>query len=210
LNFRSNEDKWVVPGARIGARYNHIYIVENTDNESTVVTEPVTLQEVKDYMRLEGFTPDDDSPSDNFDFDDDLIADLITEGRVWLEKYTGLNLIARTLRVYLLNQAGMIELPGPVTGVIVITKENDEVIDDADYKFIGSDFPKLVTRFETRLQLDYSAGYTNVTIPAGLKTAIKAYVADAYENRGDEQPDKALTERACRKARAYRRVTLWG
>ena len=209
MDYRRNEDKWCLPGTRIGARYNHIYLVENVGEDSSPVTEPVTLQEVKDYIRLEGFTPDDDSPSDQFDFDDALILDLISEGRRWVEKYTGVSLIPKQLQVFLLNQAGMIELPGPVTGAIVITKENSDVIADTDYKLIGTQFPKLVTRFDYRLQLDYAAGYTVQTIPAGLKDAIKAYVAYAYEHRGDEMDDKALTESAARKARPYRRLTLW-
>lgn len=113
MDYRRNEDKWSIPGAKVGARYNHIYLVENVDEESGPVVEPVTLQEVKDYIRLEGFTPDDDSPSSGFDFDDTLIEELITEGRVWVEKYTGVHLIPKQLQVFLLNQAGMIELPGP-------------------------------------------------------------------------------------------------
>lgn len=208
-DYRRNEDKLCSNGARIGARYNHIYLVENTSEDSSPVTEPVTLQEVKDYLRLEGFTPDDDSPSDGFDFDDALILDLITEGRVWAEAYTGLHLTPKTLQVIFLNQAGFIELPGPVTGAIVLTKENSDVIPDTDYKFIGTQFPKLVSTFESRLQADYEAGYTDQNIPAGLKDVIKAYVAENYEHRGDEQPDKALTERACRKARPYRRLKLF-
>lgn len=210
MDYRRNEDKWNIPGTRVGARYNHIYLVENIDEESAPASEPVTLQEVKDYIRLEGFTPDDDSPSSGFDFDDDLINDLISEGRRRVEKYTGVSLIPKRLQVFLLNQAGMIELPGPVTGAIVITKENSDVIADTDYKLIGTQFPKLVTQFDYRLRLDYTAGYNPTTIPEGLKTAIKAYAAYAYEHRGDEMDDKALTESAARKARPYRRITLWG
>lgn len=185
-------------------KVNLIHTIENTSEESGS-TEPVTLQEVKDYLRLEGY---DESPAGEFDFDDDLIESLITEARVWVEKYTGQSLIPKTLQVVLLNQAGYIELPGPVTGAIVITDKDGNTIDSSTYNLIGSQFPKLVTTFSNDITLTYNAGYAQC--PDGLKNAIKAYIAENYEHRGDEQPDKALTERAARKARPYRRVVVWG
>ena len=154
-----------------------------------------------------GTATTDFAQADEFDFDDTLIQDLINEGRVWAERYTGLHLVPKTLTVVLLNQAGMIELPGPVTGTISIKDKEGNVIPSTGYKFIGVKFPLLETKFDDRITLEYAAGYA--ACPDGLKNAIKAYVAEHYEHRGDEQPDKALTERAARKARAYRRLTLW-
>lgn len=209
MDYRRNEDRLRFDQP-IGARYNHIYLIENLSEDSGPVTEPVTLQEVKDYLRLEGFQADDDSPGSEFDFDNALLTELISEGRRWVEVYTGLSLVPKQLQVHLLNQAGFIELPGPVTGTIVITKENSEVIPADNYRFIGSQFPKLVTTFEPLLQLDYNAGYTDTTIPAGLKTAIMAYVAENYEHRGDEVDIKVISESAARKARAYRRLSIFG
>ncbi len=208
MDYRRNEDRLTSPRI-IGARYNHIFLVEDTSEESAEIVEPVTVEEVKHYLRLEGLDPTDESPGEAFIFDDELIAELITEGRTWVETFTGLSLIPKTLKVWLLNQAGDIELPGPVTGTVVITKENSDLVAADTYQFMGTVFPKLITCFQDRLQLDYAAGYTRVTCPAGLKTAIKAYIAENYEHRGDEQPDRALTERAARKALPYRRLTLW-
>lgn len=209
MDYTRNEDKLLTDNST-GARYNHIYQVDNISNESGEVSEPVTLAEMKDYLRLEGFQADDDSPGDEFDFDDELILDMVTEARTWVEKFTGVHLVPKTLQVVLLNQAGMIELPGPVTGTIVIKNEDDTTIDSATYKYIGSDFPKLKTPFDGLITLQYDAGYTPETCPKGLKNAIKAYVAYAYTHRGEEMDDKALTESAARKARPYRRAALWG
>lgn len=206
MNYRRNEDKWVSDDPT-GAAYNHIYNVDDISNESGEATEPVTLQEMKDYLRLEG--SEDESPGDEFDFDDDLLEELITEGRIWVEKFTGLHLIQKDLQVVLLNQAGMIELPGPVTGTIVIDDTEGEVIEADSYDFIGSSFPKLVTTFSDRITLEYEAGYTPTTIPKGLKGAIKCYVAYFFERRGDDN-EKAFPESAARKARPYRRLTLFG
>lgn len=290
MNIRRNEDR-LVSDAPTGAAYNHIYNVDDISNESGEPTEPVTLQEMKDYLRLEGFSTDAvyvtneepisltllenqtsvqdnrlinatiltlaregtiytksnvvgnrkfthntttgtvafqnagnagdetlditygysgaSSGDDAFDYDNDLIEELITEARLWVEKFTGLHLIPKTLQVVLLNQAGDIELPGPVTGDIVIKDLDDETIDSETYSFIGTSFPKLRTAYWDKIKLEYEAGYTVETIPKGLKGAIKAYVAFFYEHRGDEN-EKAIPESAARKARPYRRVTLWG
>jgi uncharacterized phiE125 gp8 family phage protein len=209
MNYRKNEDR-LVSDTPIGAAYNHIYSVDDISNESVEVEEPLTLQEVKKYIRLEGFTDDDSPGDDDFDYDDDLIEDLITEGRVWVEKYTGLHLISKTLQVVLLNQAGGIELPGPVTGSVVVKNQDGETIDSDEYSLIGSQFKRLESTFDTKITLEYEAGYTRTNIPKGLKTAIRAYVAYAYTHRGEEIDDKALTESAARKARPYRRLSLWG
>lgn len=208
MNHRTNEDRLCNTGRPVGARYNHIYQIQENEDSAELV-EPVTLEEIKTYLRLEGFTLNDDSPGEDFTYDDALIEELITEARLWVERYTGVYLVPRILTVWLLNQAGYIELPGPVTGTIVITKENSDVVPAESYTFIGTDFPKLVTPFHDRLQLDYPAGYTVETIPKGLKTAIKAYVSYAYEHRGEEIEDKALTESAARRARPYRRINLF-
>lgn len=190
----------------IGATYNHIYNVEDVSDESGQVTEPVTLAEMKKYLRLDG--SEDESPGDEFDYDDELIEELITEARIWIEGFTGLHLVEKSLQVVLLNQAGGIEIPGPVTGDIVIKNKDGETIDAEDYVFIGSQFPKLMTTFCDRITLEYTAGYSSETIPRGLKIAIRAYVADHFEYRGDDKPPSA-NERAAQKARPYRRLSLW-
>ena len=187
---------------------NTIHTIDDTTSESGEVTEPVTLDEVKDYLRLEGFTADDDSGEGAFDFDDALIEELITEARIWVEKFTGLSLVPKTLTIVLSNQAGMIEFPGPVTGTIVLTDKDDVTIEDTEYKFIGTEFPKLVTRFCDMITAEYDAGYTTATIPKGLKLALLAYCADHYEFRGDDKPE-APNERATQKARPYRRLSAW-
>lgn len=207
MNIRRNEDRWV-SDSPIGAAYNHIYSVEDITNESGEPTEPVTLKEMKDYLRLD-VSDDDDSPGDEFDFDDRLIEELITEGRIWAEEFTGLHLIEKSLRVVLLNQAGMIEIPGPVTDTPIIKDREGETVDSDTYVFVGSLFLKLETTFWDRITLEYEAGYTAETVPKGLKGAIKAYVADHFEFRGDDKAP-ASNERASRKARPYRRVALWG
>ena len=166
------------------------------DFESGDITEPVTLTQAKNYLRLEGFTSDD-SGEQEFDFDDTLIESMITEARMWVEKYTGLYLVPRTLTVVLLNQAGYIELPGPVVGTITWA-------DDAEPEMVGS---KIKTKYGCELTATYDVGYTE--FPKWVENSILAYVADHYEWRGDDKAP-APNERAAQIARPHRRVRSWG
>lgn len=165
------------------------------DFESGDITEPVTLQQTKDYLRLGGFVSDDNGEQ-GFDFDDTLIEAMITEARMWVEKYTGQYLVPRTLTVVLLNQAGYIELPGPVDGTITWA-------DDATPEMVGS---KIKTKYGCELTATYDVGYTE--FPKWVENSILAYLAWAYENRGDEQAGSP--ERAAAIARPHRRVQSWG
>jgi len=175
------------------------------DFDSGDITEPVTLTQAKNYLRLEGFTSDE-SGEQEFDFDDTLIEAMITEGRMWVEKFTGQFIVPRTLTVALLNQAGYYELPGPLIGSVVLTDSEGDTIESTDYTIIGNQYPKIVDKFCNRITATYEAGYTDY--PKWVEDSILAYVAWAYEHRGDEElPGSPI--RAAAIARPYRRVKAW-
>lgn len=187
---------------------NQIINVEIISGDSPPVTEPVGLAEMKDYLRLQGFVSNEDSPADEFDFDDDLIEDMITEARIWAEQFIGGDnrmhmIMPRDIEVVAQNEAGGIKIPGPVRGAIVSVDDNDTTIDPV---IVGTVFPKVDTAYCNPITLSYSAGYT--TFPAWVKNAIKAYVAFAYENRGDEQVKSP--ERAAAILRPYRKINAFG
>ncbi len=194
----------------------------NVDEDfgSGEVEEPVTLQEVKDYLRLGGFV-NDTSGEQDFDFDDQLIGDMINEARLWLEQFTGQYIVPRSLTVVLLNQGGGQELPGPVSGSVVFKNYAGDTI---DLTTIGSLFPKVQTCWSSGCEINvrvvgsssindnitaiYDAGYD--TVPAWVKNAIKAYIADHYEYRGDDKAP-APNERASQIARTHRKGgRSWG
>ena len=141
---------------------------------------------------------------DEFDFDDTLVSAMITEGRMWVEKYTGVHLVEKQIEVSFVNGAGMIELPGPVTGDIAVTDELSAAV--ADVQYIGTLFPKVKTIIEYIAKAAYTVGY-GADCPEWAKNAIKAYVAWAYENRGDTaagSPDRAAAIcRIHRKVKSY-------
>jgi hypothetical protein len=78
--------------------YNLLIDWEDQTNESGL-TEPVTVQEVKNYLRLEGFIDSSESISSEFNDDDVLIANLITSARERLEEFTGLSFIPKTWQI---------------------------------------------------------------------------------------------------------------
>lgn len=177
------------------------------DFDSGEVTEPVTLPQVKNYLRLAGFVSDT-SGEQEFDFDDDILTAMITEARMWVEKFTGQYIVPRSLTVVLLNQAGFTELPGPVVGTVSFADADDSGIDPTDYKIIGTVFPKLETKFPCRLTATYEVGYTD--FPKWVSDSVLAYIAFAYENRGDDNTLPGSPVRAAAIARPYRKVKAWG
>lgn len=196
---------------------NQIINVEE-DFGSGEVDEPVTLQQAKDYLRLTGFSPDDSGEQD-FDFDDTLINSMIQEAREWVEKYTGQYIVPRSLSVVLLNQAGGMRLPGPVIGSVVYTNLEAEAI--TTLRVVGTTFPKLLSDWvgwgesPRTNDYNYSADYITAAyevgyevIPKWVKNAILAYVAWAFENRGDEQTGSP--ERAAAICRPHIKKQAWG
>lgn len=204
MDYRRNEDKWCDQG---GCNYNHIWLVEDISEESGSAGEPVTLQEVKDYIRAEGFQADDDSPADEFTFDDDLLDAMIIEARMWVEKQTGVHLVNKHLQVVLSNGDGMSELPGPVTGAITVMDSEGAVLTDVAY--FGTLFPKLRRPNLDKMILTYWAGY-NGDAPKWARNSIKAYVAWAYEHRGDETDAKGTPDRAAQICRPHNRLPKFG
>lgn len=172
-------------------KVNRIINITVTD-DSGPVTEPVTLPEVKDYaLRLTGT------------YDDIPLTELITEARMWVEQYTGLYILQREITVALLNQAGCITLPGPIIGDITLTDKDGEDISTDDYTIVGNE---IETCFEDRINATYNVGYT--TAPRWVKQAIYAYIAWAYENRGDEAAGSP--ERCAAICRPYKVTAAWG
>lgn len=168
--------------------YNAIISVEDITDESGVYEEPVSIEEMKDYLRLEGYIDTDESTADDlseFDFDDTLIAQLIKTSREKIEKKAWISILPKTLEVVLHNSCGMIELPyGPVGTIVSIYDENDVAIETTNYKVKGNQWKYLKEPCQRFITITYEAGYDEC--PAPLKTDIMRLCAYMYENRGDD------------------------
>lgn len=141
-------------------------VIDVTFTEGSV-TEPVSLDAVKAYMRVD------------YTNDDALITSMINEARVWVEKRCSLSLVERSVSA-VVEVVNRIELPyGPVTGPVVVKDKNGD--DVASPTLIGDKHPRLEGC--GRFTATYNAGFAEV--PESLRLAIMAKVAADYENRGD-------------------------
>ena len=149
-------------------KYNAII---NTQFSLEATTEPVSIAEAKEHLRLS---------ADNFD-EEAIIMRLIKTARLQCERYTALSLINRTVKVVLINGLGGIKLPyGPVK-VIASVKDFDTLLLLTDYQSANG---IVKTYFEDSLEFEYTAGFT--VIPDDIKTAILMQVDWLYNNRGSD------------------------
>lgn len=162
-----------------------------------LTTEPVTLQEAKDYMRISS------------DSENDLIEELITSARERIEKFTGLSLGEKTLRAYWFYYHVPAEIPyGPVTLINSVVDDNDVAL---EYTARGLQYKVLEAYSTQGLVIEYEAGFA--VAPKGLKLAILKQVSTDYENRENYSIyDQAyeLSSDAKRQAQPYCRNTIFG
>lgn len=126
--------------------------------------EPVTLAEVKEWLKL----------SPEIDEDDNLLTMLITACRIMCEKGANLSFIPRTVTATIINGLGHINLPyGPVTSDVTYTDLDEETLTDFDIR----------EGYEDRVIATYTAGYS--VLPKNLKVILLNQIAWSYENRGD-------------------------
>jgi len=183
--------------------YNEIYSIIDVTDDSGEITEPVTLQEMKDYLRLEGYVDDDESTSDDlsdFDFDDTLIEKMITAAREQIEKISASTIVNKTWQA-VINNYRKLELPrGPIQSIVSL--EDVDGVAITDYTTIGvfGDRIFLKSPNQCEMTITYTAGYD--VVPASLKIDIMRLVSYMYENRGD---DASIQKFASALAGKYRR-----
>lgn len=181
--------------------YNETYSIRDVTDESGDYEEPVSIDEMKDYLRLEGYVDDDESTSDalsDFDFDDRLIADMIRAAREQMEKISASTIVPKTWEA-VINNYRMWEFPmGPIGNIISLVDSDGVAI--TDYVVIGNDRKFLKSPNQCEMTITYEAGYDEV--PASLKIDIMRLAAYMYENRGD---DSSIQKFAAQLAGKYKR-----
>jgi len=190
-----NFTDWVAP-ENIDGWHNNFWDARDITYESGTVTEPVTLQEVKDYLRLQGFIDVNESPADSisdseFAYDDNLIEDMITAARENFEQKCGLSLVPKTMQAMITNLCGGQEIKyGPVNSVTELLDENGTAITSSTYKLSGIQWVRLMYPKYKDMKITYTAGYT--TVPKPIKIDLLRLIAFMYMNRGDkaEQVDE--------------------
>jgi uncharacterized phiE125 gp8 family phage protein len=155
-------------------------------------TEPVSVIECKQYMKLEGFQDVDDSGATEFTEDDDLIALFITAARRTLEAKYGISLVEKTLRTTFTNLAGDIEIPyGPVVSVSSLKDRNGDDITTANYTLVGDEYKQLECPQYEKMQITYKVGFEEV--PEDLKVEILRMVNWMFSKRDEDDKLKGFT-----------------
>jgi uncharacterized phiE125 gp8 family phage protein len=140
---------------------------------SAVITEPVTLQQAKDWLRV---THDDE---------DSIILSLIIAARQYCEGLVGLSFVQRTVTAYLKNELGNIRLPyGPVWNITNVYDVEGNVIDTENYRFLGNTTKQLQCPQCSFVKVVYTAGY--LVLPPQFVIALKTQIAWMYTHRGDD------------------------
>lgn len=183
--------------------YNQIHDVQDISSGSGT-SEPVSLEEMKAYLRLQGFIDDDDDTSvPDFDDDDDLIELLITSARQRFEEHLSASIVEHTWQAVVTNLVGGQKLPyGPLMEVNSITDSDDNDIDFDGIKVRGDN---LVSPCFCNMTVEYEAGYE--VVPSGIKEAIMKEVAYRYEHRGEELDDKGICNSAMILLNPYKRAS---
>jgi hypothetical protein len=172
---------------------NKALVITREEETNPPLVEPVTLQQAKAWLKMEAI-----------DDDDDIITDLITQSRVWLETYCGITLVQRNVTA-IIEVNKRLELPlGPVMiGSIVVQDINNSIVDNP--KIIGPDNSFVILEGQGQFTVSYLAGYD--IMPHWAKMALKQYLTYSYEHRGDglDEDRKEYAYEAKRTAFPYRR-----
>jgi len=153
-------------------RYKPNCIYSITPTVAPDVTEPVTLDEVKDWLNI------------TFNDDDTKITALISQARSGVEMFCNISMVAKTL----VMQADIYtdqELPyGPVAAITGVTYRNGTVYEAyIDYTLDGN---LLCLAAAGRFRVTYTAGPMDMVSNASLKLDLLRIIAYLYEHRGDE------------------------
>jgi len=165
--------------------------------------EPVTLQELKDQLKID------------FDTDNTLLTLLVSAARDRIERWAGVSLVHRSVNnIVKLDGCNLYELPyGPVSDsnsvtVTFLSLSGGSMMSLGPTWFIGEDgeFMQIKPPDAAMYAITYNAGYD--VVPAALKTAVLHQAAYMYEHRGDESGIDGLSPTAMMLAKAYRRVVI--
>lgn len=149
-------------------------------------TEPITLDETKEFLNMLGITDDDA-----------LITTFMESARGYAEKYTNRQLVTATYELYSSEFIQDLTMPkNPIQSISSI-EYMDETgsyvpLSTDDYYLYGSDdifkiyFDTLPShkKHKEAVKITFIAGYGDATdVPTTIKTFLKILVSNMYENR---------------------------
>jgi uncharacterized phiE125 gp8 family phage protein len=167
-------------------RYEKMEIKGRTQVVTPPTTEPLTLSELKNHLRIDG------------SFDDALLNSCITSARMYFESQCEISIASQTMLLALDYFDDIIYLPkGPVQSVQDISyadsknivREMDDWIEDLVSNparitpAFGDSWPATADVVNA-VEVSYTTGYANANlVPKLLKSGMLFYAAHLYENR---------------------------
>ena len=138
------------------------------------VTEPVTLLEVKNYLRITN------------NRDDDYINSIIPNARMRAERYLNSDIVSKQRREYFANISEAINLRySPIASVDTVLIDGETMTVDTDYTVEGLDNP--LFKLEQGSADKVTITYTTSGIDASLiKPGVLALVAELYHSRTEK------------------------
>lgn len=142
---------------------------------SNISTEPVSLTEMKLWLKVD------------FSDDDDLITSLITAVREKIEVFIGKSLVSKTIEFFDEKINDEIALPFPPHDEIIELKINGEL--STDYYKTGLDRFIINPNYFFSTEVNDRGLYVKYTVlgdcPEAIKLMIKKTVDENYRNRGN-------------------------
>jgi len=149
--------------------------------ETITGNEPLTLEEVKDYLNVD------------FDLDDNMILDQISAARNLVEEYTNRSFIEKSITLFDECAQSPYYLPFPNHSSITEVKINGEVTDNYEpqglvkYIIYFNTFGVITNLYRgagtAMLEVSYT---TSGECPQAVKEAMKKAILDFYDYRGNK------------------------
>jgi uncharacterized phiE125 gp8 family phage protein len=138
---------------------------------STLGNEILSVQEVKDYVRIDTSA------------DDALLGGMISQARIWCENYISRDIVSKNRTYYIDTTAnGLFDLPfGPITSVEQITIDGTAT---TAYEILGLDNEtiELDQGSAERVKITYITAGLNDSL---LKQAMLQLISTYYDNRAE-------------------------
>lgn len=155
------------------------------------ISEPVSLQEAKDFMSVD------------YTEKDTIIQSLITAARQLLEDKYDIGIVKKTVQAIVNNSCGGIEISGAPIGTVSAVDQNDDVV---DLTIIGLDHKFIESPCDCYLKIQYESGFDADDVPEIMKAAVKQQVLWMFEHLGDEDfDDSKVSPMAAMSLKPYRR-----
>lgn len=164
------------------------------------VTQPISLSDVKDHLRL------DKSES----YDDNYLESLMESATLYCQNYTSRLLTRQTVETYRDNFGDSLTVrKSPVQSITKIEYLSEGIWETVDtsvyYLTVSSGFPEIclntdkawpvsIDTREQAIKITILCGYgvTGESVPESLKTGLLQHIAFLFENKGDSDVSESL------------------